>query len=172
MNEQPHDLDYTLLSYFDNTLSEEAKKKFEIELQNNVSLQEKLKSLKRAENLMQGLKPEEPSRNFTHLVMGKINQAPMARASFRNSFFLLIGIVFTIIVSAVLVSSGVFDSTATFDLNGLITSNEFIKYTLPTITISVKFIVNIIIILNLALAFVVFDKTILKPFFENRARIL
>lgn len=170
MKELPKDIEYKLLSYIDNTLSEVERSEFEMLLQNNPDVQEKLKWLTKAESLV-SINLEEPPRNFTNVIMARLNQSPDRRISFRNSFFLLGGIVLTVIICAVLVSYGVFDSTASIDLNDMVIKNNFIKNSLPTIPFNGKMIVNIIIILNLILAFVVLDKTILKPFFENRSKI-
>jgi hypothetical protein len=92
-----------------------------------------------------------------------------SRISLKSSLLLLLGTLVTIVVSAMLVSAGVFDETGTLDMNNLISKQDYVRLTLPAIPLSSKWIINILIIINLALAFVVLDRTILKPFFEKRS---
>jgi hypothetical protein len=65
----------------------------------------------------------------------------------------------------------VFDTSGSIDLNQTIVPNKFIQQPLPSIPFNGKLVMNVIIILNLALAFLVLDKAVLKPWFEKRARL-
>ena len=71
---------------------------------------------------------------------------------------------------SLLLSAGVFDSTNTLELMDIVIQNKYIDInkSLPSIPFNEKMVVNIIILLNLALAFVVLDRTVLKPWFEKR----
>jgi hypothetical protein len=46
--------------------------------------------------------------------------------------------------------------------------NRYIRQSLPGIPVDGKWIVNIIIFLNIAVAFIVLDRTILHPLFQRR----
>jgi hypothetical protein len=74
-------------------------------------------------------------------------------------------------IGAFLLSAGVFDSTGAIDLNDMGIQNKYIQESLPTIPVNGKLIMNVIIMLNIALAFLVLDRAILKPWFERRTRM-
>jgi hypothetical protein len=65
-------------------------------------------------------------------------------------------------------SAGVFDGTSSIDLNQTLLPNKYIQQSLPTISFNGKMVMNVIILLNLALAFLVLDRAVLKPWFERR----
>jgi hypothetical protein len=46
--------------------------------------------------------------------------------------------------------------------------NKYLDWELPEIPFNGKLIVNLIIIANIALAFIVLDRAVLKPWFERR----
>jgi hypothetical protein len=54
------------------------------------------------------------------------------------------------------------------DLNRIPLSHQYINRTLPSVSIDGKLIVNVIMVLNLALALLVLDRIILKPLFHRR----
>jgi len=85
---------------------------------------------------------------------------------------LLFGILVAIGIGASLVDGGFYNS-----LNGIL-SFEQIKLpsgiqtpTLPSIPFSGKLLVNSIIAVNLALAFILLDRLVLRPFFNRRSRM-
>jgi hypothetical protein len=101
--------------------------------------------------------------------MSRLDQYPSrAGLSIRNAIFLLVGIFTVMGMAMILMSAGAFDGTATFDLNNIGLVQRYIKQTLPSIPFDGRLVVNIIILLNLALAFVVLDRAILKPIFQKR----
>ena len=113
---------------------------------------------------------ETPSRNFTQAVMDRLDQYPVQSGfSIRNGIILLAGILLVIGIASVLVAAGAFDNTATsIDLNQVEFSKKFVKTPLPSFEFNGKLLVNIIIILNLGLAWIVLDRAILKPLFQRR----
>jgi hypothetical protein len=75
-------------------------------------------------------------------------------------------------VCALLLSLGFFDSDqTTIDLNTLALKNKYVPQTLPAISLSGKLLVNIVIFLNLILAFLVLDRAVLKPLFQKRMKL-
>jgi hypothetical protein len=76
-------------------------------------------------------------------------------------------------LGAVLLSAGVFDTSGSIQLADIVINNKYLEVNkpLPSIPINGKVIVNVIIALNLALLFVVIDRTILKPWFAKRTKM-
>lgn len=161
-----------LLEYIDGTLSAVDKEKFEQALKNSTALQERLDELKKLDSTLRGIKLEQPSKNFTQLVMSKLDQYPVQSKSFSslNGILLLAGVLIAIGIGSLLLAGGVFDGSSNIDLNNTI-ANKYIQKPLPSIPFNGKLVVNIIIMLNLALAFLMLDKAVLKPWFEKRARL-
>lgn len=163
-------IDDILLDYLDGKLTTPEKEKTERSLQSNPAWQKRLEELRLIHSFLITTKLEQPSRNFTGTVMSRLHQYPaQAGFSIRNGILLLAAVLVAIGIATVLVSSGAFDNTTTnIDLNQVELSKKFIKTPLPSFAFNAKLIVNIIIILNLGLAWMVLDRVILKPFFQRR----
>ena len=162
--------DDKLFEYMDGGLKGIEKENIEQLLKTTPALQARLEELRKLDADLRTIKLEQPSKNFTQRVMNKLDQYPV-RSNFtlRNGILLLTGVLVAVGVGALLVSGGVFDGTSTIDLNQTIVPvNKYIEKPLPTFNFDGKMMVNIIIVLNLALAFVVLDRAILKPWFERR----
>ena len=164
-------LDDELLLYLDGELDSMAKEQLELALQQDEALKHRLTQLQTMESFLKSDTLESPSKNFTQLVMNKLDQYPAQTSSFSmfNGILLLAGILLMTGIAAILVSSGVFDqASGALDLNTLEISQHYIQRTLPSIPIDGKLIVNVIIVLNLGLCWLILDRTILKPFFRRR----
>jgi hypothetical protein len=169
MKKLPQHLEDTLLDYLDGNLAPSQRKDFEESLKTNGELQARLEEMQNAEQMLRHLTPDQPSKNFTLSVMSRLDQYPSRSGlSIRNAILLLLGIFTVTGMAVMLMSAGVFDETATFDLNNIGLVQRYIKQTLPSIPFDGRLVVNIIILLNLALAFVVLDRAILKPIFQKR----
>lgn len=162
--------DEKLFEYIDGTLKGVEKENIERLLQESPALQARLAELRKLEEDLRLITIEQPSKNFTQRVMGKLDQYPLRSTSlpFRNGIMLLAGVLIAIGIGSLLVAGGVFDGTSSIDLNQTITPNKYIQKPLPTFNFNGKIMVNVIILLNMALAFIVLDRTILKPWFERR----
>lgn len=118
------------------------------------------KALKLIDEALGKNKLETPSSNFTHKVMVNLHSMPVATSlSPRNGILLLGGTMVAVMILTFLVSGGMFD-----------TMNETIN--LPqlkqTVPVSGTWLMKGLIVLNIILAFVLFDRTILRPFFNRR----
>jgi hypothetical protein len=101
--------------------------------------------------------------------MNRLDQYPLRSGlSIRNGIMLLAGILIVTAAAVVLLSAGVFNESTTFDLNNLSLAQRYIRQTLPSIPVDGKLVVNVIVLLNMALAFIVLDRAIIKPFFQRR----
>jgi hypothetical protein len=170
MKNLPQDLDDKLLSYLDEKLSSAERMNIETLLEHDTSLKERLKELQTMHSLMKRTKLEQPSLNFTSRLMVRLDQASASTTrSIRNGIFLVIGVLITVGIAAALISTGTFDDASTMiDLNKLDISDKYTNKELPSFSIDGKLFVQGIIVLNLAIAFVVLDRAVLKPFFQRR----
>ena len=164
-------LDDELLLYLDGQLDSVTKRKVELALQLDETLKQRLAQLQAMDTYMKGDVLAAPSKNFTQLVMSRLDQYPAqtTRFSLFNGILLMVGILLMTGIATVLVSSGVFDQAhGTLDLNTMEFPKQYLQRTLPSIPLDGKLIVNGIIVLNIGLCWLVFDRTILKPYFRQR----
>lgn len=163
-------VDEMLLDYLDGNLTKADKGKVEKSLQENPAWRARYEELRSINSVMVETMIEQPSKNFTASVMSKLNlyQAPRS-FSLWNSILLLAGVLVAIGITTVLLAGGLYDhSTTSIDLNQIEVPKELIRTPLPSFELNGKILVNVIIILNLAIGWVVLDRAILKPFFQRR----
>ena len=161
--------DEILFSYLDGKLDPMQREAVEMAIGENPAVRLRLQELQQADSMLRQLTPDQPSKNFTSSVLRRLDEYP-ARAglSIRNGIVLLSGIMAVMVIAIILLSLGVFDQTTTLNPNDIDLVQQYIKQTLPSISVNGKLVVNVIIILNLALMFVVLDRAILKPLFQRR----
>lgn len=164
-------MDDRLLEYIDGTLAPADTEKLQREISDSAELKARLEELQSLSHSLR-VRLEEPSKNFTQRVMEQLEKSPVRNSlSIRNGIFLLIGVMVAVGISSLLLATGIFDTTGSIDLNDLVQQSKYIKQPLPSIPFNGKLVVNIIIVLNISLAFLVLDRAILKPWFENRTRM-
>ena len=170
MKKLPQALEDKLLEYIDGTMAVAERESFETMLRQDTDLAARLEELRAVNKMMRLVKPEQPSTNFTARVMQNLYRQPVTgKLSIRNGLFLLIGVLITIGIATYLVSTGAFDNASTVvDLNQMTIPNKYVNKTLPAVPFDGKMMVNVIVVLNLALLFVVLDRVILKPYFRRR----
>jgi hypothetical protein len=120
------------------------------------------KALRLVDEALGKNKLESPSSNFTHRVMMNLHRMPAASSlSPKNGILLLCGTILALTILTTLLGGGMFDSVIrTIDL-------PQIKTTIP---VNGEWIVDGLILLNIVLAFLLFDRTILRPLFNRRAQ--
>ncbi|MBX2940735.1 MAG: hypothetical protein KF860_00185 [Cyclobacteriaceae bacterium] len=166
-------IDDLLVAYLEGSLNGDKLEKVKNRLNGSEELRHRLEVLKLIQQSLESNTLLHPSDNFTQHVMGNLHKAPtVSLLSPKNGLILLTGILIAMGIGASLVNTGVFDT-----LNGMLPLNQ-IKLpsgistpALPSIPLSGKLIVNSIIALNIGLAFLLLDRTILKPLFNKRARM-
>jgi hypothetical protein len=162
-------LEDILLDYIDGTLDPAPRESIEKSLKESADLKARYEELRLVHFKLKNQTLIEPSSSFTSVVMRRLDQNPSrAGLSLLNGVFLLIGIFIVLTIAVVLLSKGVFDQSTSFDLNNVGPVNQYLKQSLPSISINGKLIVNVIVLLNLGLAFIVLDRAILKPLFNRR----
>jgi hypothetical protein len=166
------DLETKMLAYLDGSLSQREKQDFEAMMAGNPDLKTRLKLLKRTETLWREYRIETPSRNFTEKVMANLHGGTVpGNGSVLNSLLLLAGIVALVSLCALLLSAGLFDSsTASIDFNKIGLLEKYFHVSIPSIGLNGKLIINIILFLNVLIALIVLDRSVLKPFFQRRLR--
>ncbi|HTF19859.1 MAG TPA: hypothetical protein VK658_17425 [Chryseolinea sp.] len=164
------DLD-DLARYIDDGLASSEREAFEQRLTTDKLLQERFASMLDVHQLMKSQPLLTPSRNFTQRVMENLDQysPPAFSFSIRNGIFLLAGMLIAGVLAMYLAGSGAFDGPITISSPvDLSLTQKFLHRSLPTVSLDGKVLVNAIVLLNLALGWLVLDRTILRPWFKRR----
>lgn len=119
---------------------------------------------------LKSVRIEEPSANFTQHVMSNLHRASAVTLGLpsRNKMLMLAGILVTIGVAVLLIAGGAFNSVTSITLDQTIIPNDQLRQYVPSIPFNGKLVINIVILMNLALAFMILDRAVLKPWFEKR----
>jgi len=165
----PDKAEERLLDYLDGTLSENEKAKFEVLLRTNAGLKELCTELHAVETSARSYLPEQPSKNFTGNVMKAVRQMPSPSTPPISNTLMLLGAIMVLITVAIfLLSTGVFDESATIQVNELVLIKEYVVTPLVSVNVNPSMVMNVIIFLNLAIALIVLDRSVLKPYFQRR----
>lgn len=119
---------------------------------------------------LKSVRIEQPSVNFTQHVMSNLHRASATALGLpsRNKMLMLAGILVTIGIGILLLAGGAFDSVTSITVDQEIIPNNQIREYIPSIPFNGKLVINIVILMNLALAFMILDRAVLKPWFERR----
>jgi hypothetical protein len=164
-------LEEKLLHYIDGTLAHDERREVEKMLQNDADVDKLYKNLLLVDVHLRIPQVSEPSTNFTAGVMHKLITLPLSNSiSIRSSVMLLVGVLLIVSLGVGLVSYGVFDGTLTsIDTTKLIHADRYAPTpNLPSISFDGKLFMKIMIFLNVAVVLIVFDRAVLKPFFQRR----
>lgn len=118
--------------------------------------------------LKQTSKLETPATNFTAAVMAGLERVKTEHISARRGLILLIGSIVASGIALGLISLGVFDSSTSLLIESPV-NNKLLNVPEISIPFNTKILINGILFLNLGLLFMLLDRTILKPLFQNRA---
>jgi hypothetical protein len=170
MNTYSQNQDEFILQYLDGQLPMKDKVEFENTLKTDGQLQERFYQLKVVHESLRASKLETPGHDFTARVMRNLSQAPARiMISPKNGLMLLLGIGVALMLGVIFLSTGTFDQiTGVLSLDKLNVPKTIVPESLPAIPFNGSLIMKILVGLNLAIAFVLIDKTILQPYFRNR----
>lgn len=173
MEKIPTPMDDKLLDYLDGKLDGSALAHLRKELEASPSLQARLESLRTIHRVLAHTKLETPSALFVNKVMKDLHSVSLpSTLSPKNGLLLLVGTMVAAGILIVIISTGFFDNAnGVVNLEQVSPVKKYIQQSLPTVSINGKLIINILIGLNLVLAFLILDKTVLKPFFQKRAGV-
>lgn len=171
MEKIPTAMDDRLLDYLDGKLEGAPLQQLKKEVEGSSSLQARLETLRTVHRVLAHTKLESPSPAFVNRVMQNLNAVSFPSAlSPRNGMLLLAGVMAAAGILVVMISAGIFDNVqGMVSLEQTLPVKKYFQQSLPVISVNGKLIINIIVGLNLVLAFLVLDKTVLKPFFQRRA---
>jgi len=170
MKNIPQSADDLILQYLDGNLTMQDKSSFENSLKSDNNLRERFFQLKLVHDSLLANQLNHPGSNFTASVMSNLQPSIRLGMSPKNGLMLLLGVGIALTLGVIFLSSGGFDQlTGVITLNQIQLPEKFTQQTLPSIPFNANFIMKILIGLNLAIAFVLFDRTVLQPFFRNRA---
>jgi hypothetical protein len=163
-----------LLRFLDGELSEEEVKLVKNQIDQSPELQNRYIELKTVHSfLSRKIQLDEPPKLFTQTVMNGLDRNPeLSNNSYKNGIYLLAGILIASALAIMLLLNGVFtETTSSLVIDATSIQNKWM--TLPTLSIpfNVKIIINGIIFLNLGIALILFDRTVLKPYFQKRIMI-
>jgi hypothetical protein len=163
--------DDRLLDYLDGRLDGTGLAQLKKELESSAAMKARLEQLRIVHRTLASTKLEAPSPLFTTKVMKNLHVSPpQSSLSPRNGLFLLAGVVVAAGILVALMSAGVFDGfKETVPLDGANQIQKYLQPSLHQVSINGRTIIKILVGLNLALAFVVLDRTVLKPYFQKRA---
>ncbi len=167
-------LDDQLLHYLDGILAGTDKSDLEELLRKDNQLRIRLEELRKVNQMLAGkARLEHPSKVFTERVMSNLDHLPeRSTMSPKNGLLLLCGIMVAIGALTLLLTLGVFDNmNSAISLEKMVVKNDLIKNPLPSIPFNAKWLINGILISTLGLAFVLLDRTVLRPLFEKRSRM-
>lgn len=166
LNQFNDDLFFDLL---DGKLSREESARMIARIESSPVLKTRYEEARAIHQLLKSSSWADPSMNFTRSVMSKLNDAPAPVVpSYWKGLLLLIGMMLTIGITMILVSQGVFDASTTVDLNNINLPKGIPDQSIPTFDLSGKTIVNIIMVMNIVVGFVLLDRAVLKPIFRKR----
>lgn len=160
-----------LQDFLDGNLEGPALQQLKQHLATSPALQRRLEELRQIHNHLNSQTLQTPSPVFVDRVMRNLSRAVIStQPSPKNGLMLLAGVVIASGMLAVLISAGAFDQ-----LSGLINMEQieplkkYVTPALPSFSVNGKLIMKILIGINLVLAFVVLDRTVLRPYFQRRA---
>lgn len=159
--------DEQLINYVDGLLSASEREQLEKMLQSSLALRERLEIFRLLSQGFAKRELQQPSRDFTNNVLSNLDCKPVVNGvSPLNGLLLFAGVLVAVLVVALLLGRGLYDSQITVPLSEVKLPN--IKQSLPSVNISNKMIVNGILIVAVAISFLVLDRTVLKPLFQRR----
>jgi hypothetical protein len=129
--------------------------------------------LRTIDSFLQSIQIEQPSANFTQKVMGNLHRASASAISLpsRNKILLLAGILTVIGIGLLLLYGGAFSNINSITFDQTLIPNEKLREHIPSIPFNGTIIINIVILMNLTLAFIILDRAVLKPWFHRRAKM-
>jgi anti-sigma factor RsiW len=171
MNNYSQSSDEFILQYLDGQVPMKDKTEFENALKANSELNQRFQQLKMVHDVLNAGRLESPDPEFTSKVMRNLNQAQTRLVmSPKNGLMLLLGVGIALMLGVVYLYTGTFDQiSGVIDLETVKLPKSIIQRSLPAIPFNASMVMKILVGLNLAIAFVLIDRTILQPYFRNRS---
>ncbi len=170
MEQVTREQDDRLLDYLDGRLDGTGLAQLKKDLESSVIMKARLEELRVVHRTLAHIKLDMPSPMFTEKVMKNLHTAPPTSSlSPRNGLFLLAGIIVAAGILIAVMGAGAFDGfSEVVNLDKAVNVKQF-QPSIPQVSVNGRLVMKFLIGLNLALAFVVLDRTVLKPYFQKRA---
>lgn len=161
----------TLQRYLDGELEGPALQQLKEELSASPALQRRLEELRPVHDFLARNTIQVPSANFVDRVMNNLSRGATAPyPSPKNGLMLLAGVMIASGMLVAMLSAGSFDQvSAILSLNQIDVLKNVQAPEIPSVNINGKLVMKILIGVNLVLAFIVLDRTVLRPLFQRRA---
>ncbi len=160
--------DEHLLRYLNGELSMQEILTLKDQISASAALQQRLEELRLIQTyLKQTSQLQNPGFNFTESVMHGLDHVRIPGISIKRGLILLIGSLVASGIALGLLSLGAFDSSTSLLIEPSV-QNKFFEIPKISIPFNTKVLINGIIFLNLGFLFILLDRTILKPLFQNR----
>ncbi|MBX2897112.1 MAG: hypothetical protein KF763_16820 [Cyclobacteriaceae bacterium] len=161
--------DEYLLRYLNGELSAQEILAFKNQITESNDLQHRLDELLIVHTyLRQTSMLQNPGTSFTASVMHGLDRIKAPGISVKRGLLLLVGSLVASGIALGLLSLGAFDTSTSLLIEPSV-QTKFIEVPKISIPFNTKVLINGIIFLNLGLLLVLLDRTILKPFFQQRA---
>lgn len=164
----------SLQDFLDGNLEGPALQQLKLALAASTAMQQRLEELRHIHEHLKTHTLQSPSAVFVDRVMRNLSRAVVTvQPSPKNGLMLLAGVIIASGMLAIMISAGAFDQ-----IRGLIQIEQieplkkYVTPSLPSFSINGKLIMKILIGINLVLAFIVLDRTVLRPYFQRRANSL
>ncbi len=162
-----------LQDFLDGKLEGAALQQLKQELGASAEMQRRLEELRPVHTYLQKGALKEPSSQFVDRVMRNLSRgAVTSYPSPKTGLMLLAGVMVASGLLAVMLSAGTFDQiTGSIAIEQMEPLKKYMTPTIPAVSVNIngKLVMNILIGINLVLAFIVLDRTVLRPFFQRRA---
>jgi anti-sigma factor RsiW len=161
--------DNELLDFIDGTGNERDRARIENGIAIDTNIKKRYDELQSVNHFLQGNNLASPSKNFTDRVMSNLHVRPATfLLSPKNGLILLAGLLIASILALILTSSGTFDQWhGLVPFNSSPLKNKWV--TLPSsVPFDIKLFVKAVVLVNAALALLLLDRTILRPYFQKR----
>ncbi len=160
-----------LQDFLDGKLEGPALQQLKEQLAASPAMQHRLEELRPVHHHLQKGLLLQPSSQFVDRVMRNLSRgAQLASPSPKTGLMLLAGVMVASALLAMMLSAGTFDQiSGSIAIEQIEPLKKYVTPSIPTLTINGKFVMNILIGVNLVLAFVVLDRTVLRPYFHRRA---
>ncbi|MBL7851533.1 MAG: hypothetical protein JNN04_11570 [Cyclobacteriaceae bacterium] len=161
----------TLQRYLDGELEGPALQQLKQELSSSLAMQRRLEELRPVHDFLSRNSLQAPSATFVDKVMRNLSRgAASPYPSPKNGLMLLAGVMVASGMLAALLTAGTFDQVSgLLSLNQMDVLKNVQAPEIPSVNINGKLVMKILIGVNLVLAFIVLDRTVLRPFFQRRA---
>lgn len=159
-----------LQRYLDGELEGHALQQFKEELSKSTPLQHHLEAVRPVHDYLRKSSLQSPSNTFVDRVMRNLSRGSVTPyPSPKNGLMLLAGVMVASGLLAVMLSAGTFDKfTSLITVEQVDILKKYQTPSLPSFNLNVKLIMKVLIGVNLVLAFIVLDRTVLRPFFSRR----